>query len=81
MGRLGRWAAELGSTFGWVAGSLLFSAFSIAVVIGFAWLVRLAFPWAPAFTVVFALLGGFVLYLFAVGWIAWKILKRRLNIQ
>lgn len=68
------------STVGWVVGALAFSAFSIAAVIAIAWLLQLAFPFLPDFVVVFAFLIAFAIYVLIVGWIGWRILKRRMKL-
>ena len=66
---------------GWVVAALAFSAFSIAAVIGIAWLIREVLPFIPdALNGVFFLL-AFVIYIIAVAWIGWQILKRRAQIS
>jgi hypothetical protein len=66
---------------GWVAAALVFSAFSIAAVIGLAFAFRYVFFFLPdAFTGV-AFLLAFVIYMAAVGWIAWQIIKKRAQIS
>jgi hypothetical protein len=65
---------------GWVGGSLLFSAFSIAVIIGMAFALRYMFPFLPNIAGALGLLLAFVIYLALVGWIGWKLLMRRLRV-
>ncbi|MBI3744003.1 MAG: hypothetical protein HY261_06950 [Chloroflexi bacterium] len=69
------------ASIGWVVAALAFSAFSIAAVIGIAWLLREALPFMPdALSGLFFLL-AFVIYIVAVVWIGWQILKRGAQIS
>ena len=64
----------------WVVGALAFSAFSIAAVIGIAWLFREVLPFIPdALSGLFFLL-AFILYVLIVAWVGWQYLKRRAQI-
>ncbi len=65
---------------GWVGGSLLFSAFSVAVIIGIAFALRYMFPFLPNIAGALGLLLGFVIYLVVIGWIGWKLLMRRIRV-
>ena len=80
MGRLAYTLFELAKTLGWFAATMGFAAASLGMIIGFAWLFQLAFPFLPDFTIIIALLLGFALYLVVVGWIGWQIFKRRMRI-
>ncbi len=69
---------------GWIGLSLTISAFTIAVVISGAFVIRLFFK--DVLQVDSPLLGGFslmlsfVIYLGTVGWFAWRWLRRKLQI-
>ncbi|MEE9285578.1 MAG: hypothetical protein V3V35_07610 [Dehalococcoidia bacterium] len=64
---------------GWVAASLAFSAFSIAAVIGIAFLIRTAFPFLPDAAGAFAFVFSFVIYVVVAGWVAWQIMAWRMR--
>ena len=64
----------------WVLASLAFSLFSIAVVVGITWLIREIFPFLPNWSIIFALPLSLAIYVVTVGWIAWRIIRRRLRI-
>lgn len=71
---------ELAQAILWVIGSLIFSLFSIGVVVGITWVFKLAFPFLPNWTIIIALPLALAIYVGTVGWIAWKIIRRKLRI-
>jgi hypothetical protein len=67
---------ELLVSLGWVGGSLLFSFASIGIIIGIAWLIKIAFPFLPNSGGALGLFLAFVIYLIFAGWVAWRLLMR-----
>lgn len=69
---------------GWIGLSLTISAFTIAVVISGAFVIRLFFKEVlqvdSPFLGGFCLILSFVIYLSTVGWFAWRWLRRKLQI-
>lgn len=78
--RVIRVVKELVVSLGWVAVALSFSALSLGFIVGVAWLIRLALPFLPDFSVIFAFLLAFIIYIVLVVWLGWKLLRRKLRI-
>ena len=73
------WIADFFTGLGWVAGSLAFVALSLAIVLGMAFAIRLAFPFLPNFAAALAMLASFVIYVGVVGRLGRRYLARKMN--
>ncbi len=64
---------------GWFAGTVLFAALAIGLVVGSTVLVKVIFPSIPGYGVMLVLLVSFFAVTFLAVWLGWRFLLRRLD--